>query len=330
MRVEIIGAGALGMMIAASLTGAGHEVRLVTRTLEQADAIRSKGLLLSGGMECSAVAGDEEQVTLYPSAVYAYDELQQDNGCEADAECVLLMVKQTAITDAFAAFVGGRIRADGRLVCFQNGIGHTEALSRFIPASRMLLAVTTEGALRHSLRHVEHTGRGLTWIGALAPDSPTAEDNFFQKKLQSQLQNAGFAVSLSNQITSKVWNKLLINAVINPLTAVLQVTNGALIELPALSPLMRSLYEEACGLADKLGIPIAPDLWEQVLEVCRLTANNRSSMLQDVQSRRRTELDSITGGLLVKARETGYKLPTHEAVYALVRSIEQQWETQNS
>jgi 2-dehydropantoate 2-reductase len=118
--------------------------------------------------------------------------------------------------------------------------------------------------------------------------------------------------------------------VINPLTAILQVTNGVLPELPAALTLMRTLYEEAKELADKLNITLAPDLWEQLLAVSRLTAHNRSSMLQDVQSRRRTELDSITGGLLAKAREAGVRLPAHETVYALVRSIEQQWDTQNS
>ncbi|MFH5182809.1 ketopantoate reductase family protein [Paenibacillus sp. TAB 01] len=264
---------------------------------------------------------------MHPAAVYSFEELlEKEPQVTTQADGVLLTVKQTSITEALAGWIGRRLGAGVPLVCYQNGIGHTDLLARYVPVSSLLAAVTTEGALRHSMRHVEHTGRGTTWIGQLESENVDETSILFQKKLQNQLKQAGFDVSLSNQITSKVWNKLLINAVINPLTAVLQVSNGTLPELPAALPLMRSLYEEGSSLAEALGIPLAPDLWEQLLAVCRLTANNRSSMLQDVQSRRRTELDAITGGLLKKADEAGMQLHAHRTVYALVRSIEQQWQ----
>lgn len=324
MKFEIIGAGSLGMLLAATLAEAGAQVQLVTRTQEQAQALRSEGLLLTRQADPIEGRSRVEHIHVHPAAA-AFEELQCNTRQKDPADCVLLTVKQTAITDPFAEFVSSRLHAGARLLCYQNGIGHTDVLSRYIPESRILLAVTTEGALRHKPYHVEHTGRGMTWIGSMMPALMTSHDDEIQKKLEIQLKQAGFAVSLSNQITSKVWNKLLMNAVINPLTAILQVTNGMLPELPAALTLMRTLFDEGTMLATELDIPLAPDLWEQLLTVCRLTANNHSSMLQDVQSRRRTELDSITGGLLAKSREAGVSLPTHEAVYALVRSIEQQW-----
>jgi 2-dehydropantoate 2-reductase len=326
LKFEVIGAGALGMLVTASLAEAGAQVELVTRTRKQAEAVKGAGILLT--KKDDGRRNDLDGVTMFPTAVHTYENAQQESGQGTEADYILLMVKQTAIDDSFARFVASRLlpNTKARLVCFQNGIGHVDILARHIPEYRLLLAVTTEGALRHSETHVEHTGSGMTWIGAIDSVKLSEPEADIQKKLVILLNNAGFNVSLSNQITSKVWNKLLINAIINPLTAILQVTNGTLPELPAAAVLMRSLYTEAGLLVDKLGIELAPDLWEQVQEVCRRTAQNRSSMLQDVQSRRRTELESITGGLLAKAKEVGLLLPTHEAVYGLVRSMEQQWE----
>ncbi|MCS7463428.1 2-dehydropantoate 2-reductase [Paenibacillus doosanensis] len=320
MRVRVVGAGALGMLLAASLSVRGTNVELVARSGEQAARLESEGLLLTDRDD----AGEPLSVTARPR-IFAADELASGGAAKhGPPDVVLLTVKQTAVTDDLARELADQLKPDSRLVCFQNGIGHTDVLSRHISAGQILIAVTTEGALRHSQRHVEHTGRGSTWLGSLEEGEATGSAAM-QKKLQNLFQDAGFAVSLSNQINSKVWNKLMINAVINPLTAILQIPNGMLLKLPAAMPLMRGLYEEGAGLAKQLGIGLADDLWDQLLDVCRLTAANSSSMLQDIRARRRTELDAITGGLLAQARRIGMELPTHAAVYQLVRAIEQQW-----
>ncbi len=207
------------------------------------------------------------------------------------------------------------------VICLQNGIGHVETLEKFIPANRILLAVTTEAALKHSETEAEHTGRGRTWIGSASPHyNEGAEDA--QKKWVKLLEVAGFEAFLSKNITSRIWHKLLVNSIINPLTAILQVTNGELPGLPQAQQLMRALFDEGTALAAALHIELEPDLWEQLLEVCRRTSANRSSMLQDVLAGRPTELDAINGGLLKKAEAIGLSMPTHLAVYRLVKALE--------
>lgn len=317
MKVRVIGAGALGMLLAASIRAAGGDVELVTRSRGQAERLKRDGLLLTRNAE----GGTRESITVRP-AILSSDELMSSRHAP---DAILLAVKQTAVTDELAQSVAAQLRPSSGLVCFQNGIGHTDLLSARIRPEQIWLAVTTEGALKHTPAKVEHTGSGITWLGPMVSTNTAPTGANWEKKLQIVLSNAGFSVSLSNQMTSKVWNKLLINAVINPLTAILQTTNGMLPELPASRELMRRLFDEAAALADALGIGLADDLWEQLLAVCRRTANNQSSMLQDVRAQRTTELDAITGGLLTKARRTGIQLPTHETVYRLVQSIEQQW-----
>ncbi|NOU95422.1 2-dehydropantoate 2-reductase [Paenibacillus sp. LMG 31456] len=330
MKIRVVGAGAMGMLLASRLISAGANVELVTRTIGQAQLIREQGLLFTAGAE--SVNNSNKDIFKVTPVVLCFEEAAASAEAVKETaelpDMILLMLKQTSITEELAAAMKVQLRKPGsKLVCFQNGIGHIELLQRYIPQEQLLVAVTTEGALKHSPHHVEHTGRGMTWIGDDKSGIQAINDNTLVKKFKKLMFDAGFTVNLSNNITSKVWNKLLINAVINPITAILQVRNGLLPELPASYVLMRTLFDEGVMLADELDIELAPDLWEQLLDVCRRTANNQSSMLQDVLSKRQTENDAITGGLLARARGTEVVMPTHNTMYHLLRSIEQQWET---
>ncbi|SFL32039.1 2-dehydropantoate 2-reductase [Paenibacillus sp. 1_12] len=342
MKVRIIGAGAMGLLVAARLFQSGVKVELVARTLGQAVKIRTDGLKLSENK-----LQIEEQDTILPVHAYTIEELLSQNSTlsievssvpQTDAsselkvrsdssldspDYILLMVKQTSITDELALELSKQLTISTRLVCFQNGIGHIDILSRYIAMEQIWIAVTTEGAFKQAEHHVRHTGKGLTWLGSAQPD---ASSNMDMQILQNLLNLAGFSTKASNNINSKVWNKLLMNAVINPVTAVLRVRNGVLPRTPAALPLMRSLLDEASLLADMLGVELAADIWEQVILVCEQTADNHSSMLQDVMAGRETEIEAITGGLLKAARRLHLQLPTHSAMYAMVRSIEQQIE----
>jgi 2-dehydropantoate 2-reductase len=316
VKVRVIGAGALGMMVAARLFRSGVKVELVSRTMKQAEEIRAQGLLLKG-KEMTGEAIDA--VVQVP--VCAFEEM-----VAANFDWILLMVKQTSITDEWAGALGKQLSPSSRIVCYQNGIGHIGILGRHIPIEQLWVAVTTEGALKHSARYVEHTGSGTTWLGSVQASDIPKSDQDAGRILQKLLSRAGFSTILSNNINSKIWNKLLMNAVINPLTAILQVRNGRLPRAPAALPLMRTLFEEGKMLAERLGIELDADLWEQLLMVCERTADNNSSMLQDVLAGRNTEIEAITGGLLSEAQQAGVQIPTHSALYAIIRSIEQQRE----
>lgn len=190
-------------------------------------------------------------------------------------------------------------------------------------------AVTTEGALKPAGNEVVHTGVGATWIGAVHSEGEggMAQDEA-QKKLAELLNLAGFDTFLSKDITSRVWQKLIMNSAINPLTAILQVHNGELLKRREALQLMRALYDEAAATAAKLGLAVDPDLWEQLLDVCRKTAGNRSSMLQDVLAGRTTEIDYITGGIIREAERAGLAVPSHHTVYLLVKAMEAGGRTQ--
>jgi len=116
---------------------------------------------------------------------------------------------------------------------------------------------------------------------------------------------------------------LLVNSVINPLTAVLGVPNGRLIESEHLLRLMRRLADEAVALARTVGVSVRDDFWDQLTAVCRNTATNDSSMLQDVRQGRETEIEWINGAMLRIAGTCGVSMPTHRTVYDMVKALEQ-------
>ncbi|MFB0845550.1 ketopantoate reductase family protein [Paenibacillus oleatilyticus] len=320
-RFTVIGAGALGTLFAVKLSKAGHEVEVVVRRAERKAEIEAAGLRLT-----NAVSGSEEKsaravITAFPR-VRLWEEKEAFGGKDGSGpHFILLAVKQSAITRELGLELGRRMGSSAWMVCLQNGIGHLETLAAYVPAERLLAAVTTEGAMISTAGEAVHTGSGMTWVGAVG-DERAEVSEIMQKNLVYWLQLAGFSASVSKNISSRIWQKLLINAVINPLTALLRVPNGELLSLPGAGELMRSLYEEGVVLARALDIRLEPDLWEQLLEVCRRTANNRSSMLQDMTAGRLTEIDAITGGLLREANRSEIELPTHLTVYRLIKAAE--------
>ncbi|MBP1156292.1 2-dehydropantoate 2-reductase [Paenibacillus sp. PvR098] len=325
-RITVIGAGALGMLFTVKLAEAVPDMELVVRRPSQKQLLMSAGVSLT---EAGSWLDRKEKAartsTVYPKVVLMNEErlIQDDSLAEREntTHWIVLAVKQSAFTKDLAEAVRRRMGPHSWVVCLQNGIGHVEAISSIIPEERIVLAVTTEGALRRSETEAAHTGRGVTWIGgAGSTDDEVAAAA--QKKWVELLEVAGFQAFLSKNITSRVWHKLLINAVINPLTAILQVTNGELPGLPQAQQLMRALFDEGTALAAALRIELDPDLWEQLLEVCRRTSANRSSMLQDVLAGRPTEIDAINGGLLKKAESVGLFMPAHQAVYQLMKALE--------
>jgi 2-dehydropantoate 2-reductase len=143
-----------------------------------------------------------------------------------------------------------------------------------------------------------------------------------EKKLSELLKSAGFAAAASKNIGKNVWNKLLINAAINPLTAILNVPNGGLLQAESVRNLMRRLAEEAAQVALAEGVAPPEDLIERIEEVCRSTAPNRSSMLQDLDRGSVTENEWISGSIVRLAAKHHLQVPATETVYQLVQALE--------
>ncbi|WP_165861150.1 ketopantoate reductase family protein [Paenibacillus paeoniae] len=319
MHIEIVGGGAIGLWVAANLASAGESVRLWTRTERQSLLIKDAGILLRD----TAGSGRTVYLPCERMGGHSYTALESGD----TEEClIILAVKQTAIQDELIQQLQllTRIYRHTSILCLQNGIGHLEKLAAGLGDVPIYAAVTTMGAKREDERTVRLAGAGELWIGERAENDPVFDEKRAksQKKFLLSLQKAGFQPFLSNEINNRIFHKLLINAVINPLTALFDVTNGELPKQERRVHIMRALHNETLDILKRAGMQDPGDSWEGVLEVCARTSANISSMLADVRGGRETEIRAINGAVAELAAAHGLKAPMNEAVTAIVESFE--------
>ncbi|MWV45248.1 2-dehydropantoate 2-reductase [Paenibacillus sp. HJL G12] len=320
MIIDVVGAGSLGLLYSGKLAAADVEVRLWCRSVGQAKELRSKGITVldvHGAME-SAV---DPEAFLTGSIEEFSKRWKQEPG-----QWIFLMTKQKD-AEAVSSMTAGRLVKEGisveqqpGVVCFQNGYGHMERIEGILPGWPLYAAITTEGAKRTKRHEVLHAGSGMTWIGVPEAHS-RAKVSVHAERLVKMLQKAGFSADLSNDIDSRIYRKLLINAVINPLTALWNIPNGELLASDKRMQTMRMLLDEALEVYDACGIPYEDDIWEQILEVCSSTAGNTSSMLKDVQEGAATEVDWINGSITALGLKANKRAVTHELITGLVKGL---------
>ncbi|MNW34274.1 putative 2-dehydropantoate 2-reductase [compost metagenome] len=313
--IDIIGAGSLGLLFAGRLSASGTKVRLWTRTLEQARIIAREGITVFDKEGQTAVHVSGNKLKVSPLADW------QRLNSQAPARWIMLMTKQGAIEEVLEQIQpAAQMDRDTGIVCLQNGIGHIERIRKAWPKAVVYPAVTTEGAKRQGVASIVHAGSGVTEIGCSEEEEESKNNNFNQCVL-NRLVAAGFDACLSKEIENGMYRKLLINAVINPLTALWRVRNGELLSDPIRIHMMRRLYDEGIQVYEAHGIHWENAWWEQIMNVCRATAENHSSMLADVLAQSMTEVASINGQLVQMADRAGVTAPTHELLWQLIEGM---------
>lgn len=228
---------------------------------------------------------------------------------------LLVCTKAQDTLNAISAYAP-RLTPDCTVVLLQNGMGVAEVIHRHYPQLRLLQASTTEGAFRRGDFHIVHAGRGETRLGDIPGISTVSESH--ARAVATSLSFPPVEVVYCDAMTEILWRKLAINCAINPLTVVYQCRNGELLDNPTALQRMHTVVDEVLTVARRLGIDLGSDLHQQVVAVASATALNRSSMLQDVEAGRSTEIDYISGYLCRQARELGEDTPESAALYAAV------------
>lgn len=311
---QVIGGGSIGLLLAGRLAAAGFAVTVRTRTREQAARLTAEGVTVQPPL------GGPDIVAAVRAAALDEDVAARPPGL------TLLAVKQTALADNLAERLARAVPAGATLAAFCNGLGHTDWLAGRLPGRGLLAAVATEGALKTGPTAVRHTGSGDIWLGR-APlfESGAARlaagDEASARQAAAWLREGGFSANVSNDMTERMLRKLLGNAVINPLTALLRVANGELPGTPARLEMLRRLFDETLAVLRAAGLKTDDDLWGELLALCARTAANRSSMLQDVLAGRQTEIASINGAVARLAAASGLSAPLNEAVAALIGAM---------
>lgn len=304
--VLVIGAGALGSLLGGRLADAGRRVTLFTRRAEHVAAIRERGL---------AIEERDGRVTTRRLAATA------DATEAGGADLAVVTVKAHDTRAALEPF-RGRLGAEGTVLSLQNGLGNDAAIRAALgPDIRLILGATASGATLLGPGRVRDGGAGPTTIGypGRAPDARLA-------RVAATLGAAGWAATTAARIADALWAKLLVNAAINPLAALTGLPNGVLPARPDLAELMRAVLAEAAAVARAegaaAGTETGDEAFARVRAVCAATAVNRSSMLQDLDAGRRTEIGAINGAIAALGARHGLATPLNAALVALVRGRE--------
>lgn len=203
----------------------------------------------------------------------------------------------------------------------QNGISH---LKPNLKAQRHIcFGSTTEGAYLTETNHVHHAGMGRTSFGFLTPPSPKPLKKI--KKLSRLFSESGLKADITPNINRVIWEKLLVNIGINGLTAIHDCNNGSLLENEELKTRMTRAVEEAKQVAAANEIVFETDPLLLVLEVCKKTSSNISSMLQDVRSKRKTEIEAINGQIILLAEKAEIDCPENMRIVGQINLIESKY-----
>ncbi|RED65765.1 ketopantoate reductase family protein [Cohnella lupini] len=302
-KVAVLGGGSLGLLLAGKLKASGCDCVLWTRTRLQASLVNARGITIE--------EREGDPSTLVPIEARPFEDVKAFDGF------LLLAVKQTAIKDDFVIRLAEIVPVGGVIVLLQNGIGHAELLEQALPGRKLVIAVTSEGARRIDETTVRHTGIGETRLG---------EDVEVDKEhllfIEREMKQAGLSVYLSKHLKDEILRKLLVNAVINPTTAILRIRNGEITQSKERLEFVRSLFAETFGILRSEGLSADESgLWNALLNVSQATSLNESSMLQDVLAGKETEIEFINGAIGRMAARQGKESPWNNAVTALVKAI---------
>ena len=228
-----------------------------------------------------------------------------------DADLTLVLVKAWQ-TETIAQQLLRIPALHGPVITLQNGLGNREILSDYLGPNRVVLGVTTFGATLLSPGVARYGGQGVISL----------ENQLGMQAIQAYFSSAGLSTEIVDDATSLVWGKLVVSAAINPLTALLQVQNGVLLERPSARLLLRALAAETAAVGIKMGA-IFPfeDPVSAVEAVTRRTSTNFSSMLQDVRRGAPTEIDAISGAIVRLGHTFGLPVMLNQNMWQLVSAL---------
>lgn len=302
MKIAVVGAGAMGSLFGAMLAQAGNQVWLYDVWLEHVQAINQDGLRIEREGQTRTV---DLKATSDPAQI-------------GRADLVIIFVKSTQTRTA-AETARDLAGSEGAVMTLQNGMGNADVIAEFIEPDRILAGTTSHGATMLGAGCIRHAGIGATTIGSWAAGGAGRER---AGKIADFFNQAGIETQAVDEVRRVIWDKLLINVGINAITALSGIKNGQILDLEITRELSRAAVEEAMAVARAKAINIKSNAVDIVFKVAQATAANRSSMGQDVDNKRQTEIPAINGFIVREAKKLGIATPVNFALTALVETVQ--------
>lgn len=300
MKIAVLGAGAMGSIYGGHLS-LNNEVYLIDKNSAVVDKINNDGLKL---------LENDKDVIYKPSALTGSKDL-------GDVDLVILFVKSLFSRDALkenSHIIGGNTY----VMTLQNGAGHEDIISEFVPIERIIIGTTEDNGAVIDTGYVRRGGNGKTNLGMLVPD----KDNMLVK-LQENFNKCGFDTHIYENIQQLIWNKLFTNVSLSVLTGILQVPIGYISKDKYAWEMTVTLIKEALAAAKALGLQFnEDDVIESVRKVTVNSPEGLTSIYADLKAGRRTEVDTISGAVVRAGEQTGVDVPSHRMIVNMVHAME--------
>jgi 2-dehydropantoate 2-reductase len=293
----------LGCLLAALLSEAGQDAALVDYRPHRAARLRQQGI------RYRTLDGQDRQAAVAVG-------LPQEMG---PRDLVIVAVKAYH-TEAAARALPHLMAAGSVALTLQNGLGNLEAMALAVGPERLAAGVGLLGVTRQEEGQVVHAGAGPIFLGRPLDSQVTGAE---LAEVARIFQRAGLDCQVRDDIDAVLWEKLLVNVGINPLTALLRVPNGALLELSDAWEVALAAATEAKAVALASGLALTADPDAALRRVCTNTARNRSSMLQDVLAGRPTEIMALNGQVVQRGQPLGVPTPVNALLTRLVTALSQ-------
>lgn len=294
----------MGGALAAEASAAGHEVHVVDVSTALVDHIREQGLSVTGPQPVTA----HPHATTDPSEVGVVD-------------VVVLFVKAQH-TRAAAATIEALRGPDTVVVSLQNGWGNADVLAEVLGTRNLVFGVTYNSCSIAGLGVVLHSGHGETFVGVVDPDADEAPARVAAELLTS----SGWPATATDGVRTEIWKKLILNAATLPTAALTGLPAGALGRCEPMLALVDDLAREAVDVARALGLPIdAEERIERIHGVLAAAGDGKASMLQDVEARRKTEVEVINQAVVDAGARLGVATPLNTTMTELIAGLEESW-----
>jgi 2-dehydropantoate 2-reductase len=304
MKIAVIGAGAIGSLFGSLLKANNFDVCLYDRDIKKIEFIKKNGIEL-----VFPKTGRKKKI--FPEAS---SELPEIKSCDYYLFCV-----KSYSTEIAASEIAGIASDNSIAVTFQNGMGNVEKIQKYFPDKSIAAGTTSEGATFVPPGTVIYGGKGKTSVSMIV----SASDRSRLNPLINVLNRSGLDADISSDFRKDIWRKLIINAAINPVTAVMKLQNRYISESKYLRAVSDLLIEESVKTAEAEGIYFNPDeIKSSVYSVAEKTGENRSSMLQDIENSRKTEIDFISGAIAERAENFSLKTPANIFMQNIIKVLE--------
>lgn len=305
-KFVIVGAGAIGRLFGTLLSIGKQKVTFVEPQKEVISAINEQGIgILEMGGE------DVYNIPFYPAK--AVKNAQSIQSCDY----ILLAVKSYDTLRAMQS-IAHLVSANSPVITIQTGLGNIEVMEKIVPRNNIIAGYTFLAGTALGPGIVRQGGVGKTYLGEL-DGKKTARI----EKLCTIFNSSHMQTEIVKQIVGRIWCKVLVYSAINPVSAILRVSNGRLLEKMESITLMKRLIDEGKEVAAACAIDLVyHDLYDILFETCKQTYNNLSPMLQDILNEKRTEIDNLNSALCRYGAEHGVRVPTHHTIIQIIKLLE--------